>query len=91
MEIDKKASYAVVNGHHLEIGDFVVVGKDASDGSERIWRVAGVHFTADGCKLNCVVDSRFSSSVGVMPLAVIEVLLESEVELDEQGRFKRCN
>lgn len=92
MAIDHKATYAVVNGIHIEIGDFVVVGRDPSDDrAERIWRIAGIHFDADGCRVNVVTDSRFTKTIAILPIVILETLLESEVELDEQGRFRRAD
>ena len=92
MAVNHKASYAVVNGMQIDIGDFVVLGRDASDErAERIWRVAGIHFDADGVRVNCITDSRFTKTIAILPIAIMETLLESEVELDEQGRFRRAN
>lgn len=89
--MDKK-THATINGEECQIGDFVVCGSDPSvRGAERIYRVAGVKFDADGCFINCVTDSRFSSAITVWADAVRGVLLESEVGIDVDGRFKRAD
>ena len=59
--------------------------------AERIYRVSSVKFNAHGAWLGCIVDSRFSTSVVVNADQVASVLLESEVKLDNEGRFRRAD
>ena len=83
-----RRAYAIINNQECHIGDFVVVGVGRF---ERIYRVASVKFDADGASLVCVTDSKFTTTTMVASDMVVGVLLESEVELDEQGRFRRAD
>lgn len=83
-----KRTHATINNEECHIGDFVVVGVGRFS---RIYRVASVKFDADVVTLVCVTDSKFTSTLTIASEMVVGVLLESEVGLDEQGRFRRAD
>lgn len=83
-----KRAYAIINSEECHIGDFAVVGVDRF---ECIYRVASVKFDADGASLVCVTDAKFTNTVTVTSESVVRILLESEVELDRDGRFRRAD
>ena len=83
-----KRTHAAINNEECHIGGFVVVGVGRF---ERIYRVASVKFDADGASLVCVTDGRFTSTVTVTSESVVGILLESEVDLDGDGGFRRAD
>lgn len=83
-----RRAYAIINNEECHIGDFAVVGVGRF---ERIYRVASVKFDADGASLVCVTDARFAATVTVTDDSVVGILLESEVDLDVDGRFRRAD
>ena len=83
-----KRTHATINNEECHIGGFVVVGVGRF---ERIYRVASVKFDADGASLLCVADGRWTKTVTVTSESVVGILLESEVDLDDEGGFRRAD
>ena len=83
-----KRTHATINNEELHIGDFVVVGLGSA---ERVYRTVAVHFTADEVWLSVWSDAGCSTYTQVKADQVTGVLLESEVTMQLDGRFKRAD
>lgn len=77
-------TFATINGVQVEIGDFI--GCRIVEDDCRLMRVSGIHFDADGIRIN-VADAAYQALTIKPQQFDGRVYLESEIEIDYRDRL----